>query len=190
MSATIEDTLGKMLRLMESMNAMMQEQRNEHAAAKNSTRASGEGEASGTTPAAEETPVVEDPNKPSVSGDCATVVGMLSRIVEALQDVGLISDKKDKEDKTSPLSRKRFGLNFQQAQRGNGASFYYQTLISIEMFVEKTMTTRPSMMKMRTTGVTHESFLSKAESSGCIMMRPRFLTTISLPSLATASTCR
>lgn len=52
-----------------------------------------------------------------------TVVGILWRILDALKEAGLVRTEKDKDgDKTSPLARKRFGLSFQQAQRGNGAS--------------------------------------------------------------------
>lgn len=121
MSATIEDTLGKMLQLMESMNAMMQEQRNQRLAAKDEASAAAPGTPTHPTPTVR--PIVGGFDKPGVSGDRATVVGMLSRIVEALKDVGLVPDKSDSEEnKTSPFPKRRFGLNFNQAQRGNGAS--------------------------------------------------------------------
>lgn len=126
---TIKDMLGKMLLQMESTNAMLREWRQEREAERSAPRASGRG-AEGTTrtahtePATE--PVVEGSNEPHIPKDRATVVGMLSRIVEALKGFGLIHTEDSDEKKTSPLPRKRFGLNFNQAQRGNGMYFMFQ----------------------------------------------------------------
>lgn len=117
---TIEDTLGKMLRLLESMDSKMDEPRGRREA----------GEKEMSTPAVQATEsIVEVSTEPVVPGDRRTVVGMLSRIVDALKGVGIIPEKEsdgketesDGKEKESPLPRKRFGLNFSQARQGNGA---------------------------------------------------------------------
>lgn len=136
---TIEDMLGEMLRLMRSMNAMMEKKHGERAAAKDETRDSQLHDASGTTIPA--TPlacnkissVLKEATQPSRVSDkrkdgtrasgSATVVGTLLRIVDALKEVGLIPAEESDEKKTSPLGKRRFGLNINQAQRMNGKEF-------------------------------------------------------------------
>lgn len=121
---TIEDTLGKMLQLLESIDSKM-----EPRGRREVTRVPDKDDTACTThPAAQATEHVPNESGPGVR-DCTTVVVMLSRIVDALKGIGMIPEKEsdgkkmesDGKEMESPLP-KRFGLNFNQARRGNGAS--------------------------------------------------------------------
>lgn len=178
------DTLGKMLRLLESMDARM-ERRETRAAEKDAAKASAQHDESASKTDEATTPVVdgnervvgmlskilgalkdrtEDRQRASSLRECGiglniclgqddtasaaaaepavepvgdtpeqsdarggpTVVGLLSQIVGVLKDAGFIHSEKEKDgERTSPFTRKRFGLNFQQAQRGNGMCISY-----------------------------------------------------------------
>lgn len=148
-AGTAEDgTRDEVVALLRSINAMM-EKREKRAAAKETARMSAQNGASASKMNEAATPVVSsdegvvsmlsqmfdglkdvklkaDVSKQSGARARMTVVGMLSQIIDALKDMGLNHDKNKNEQKKSPFPKKRFGLDSQQAQRGNGAVFRFQ----------------------------------------------------------------
>lgn len=146
----------------------------------------------GTARAPEAEPDVE-PVGDTAEQSGPTVVGLLSQIVGVLKDAGLIHSEKEKDgEKTSPFARRHFGLNFQQAQRGNGMCIFFPDFNIPDVLEQRTTITRSSTTRISliiSMEIASQSFQRNLGCFGYIMMRPSFSTTISLPSSATVLTC-